>query len=168
MPHSTFHADLQSAEFDFHRAVFGIRPVELHEAPGWWSQRVCWATRGWGRYAAECRIQELAREHYGTCSLIDHWGLTRLDDGTVAYVTEPYCSVDEKLIEAIAKIAGLLGVHARILSPWQSWWYPGWTVRIEFSECRSTPLCRACKSREEMRDESRARRRERRKAGAWA
>lgn len=159
---SNLSAALHNASVAFHRGIFQIQPVDLHSMPGWWASRVCWATKGWGQWDAQQRMHDLQRQ-FDASILFDHWGATRLDDGSVAFTTEPYADpTDPKFLNAVAGIAETLGVHVRILDPWQSWWYPGRTIRVEFAECPAAPsLCVGCKSREQMRDESRARKRER-------
>lgn len=150
-----FRSDLHESEVQFHRGLYKIRPVELHEMPAFWMQRVCWATSGWGYNAAHNGMQALD----GEVRLFDHWGKSHMPNGQPSFVTEPY---NHEHIDSIAQgIARRLGLHARRYSPWQSWWFPGNTQRIEFWECLCTPLCRNCKSRQQVREEGQERKRRR-------
>lgn len=157
--------DLQTAAREFHRAFFAIRPVVLHEMPTWWSKRVCWATRGWGEHDAFQGMQALAP--HGSVWLFDHWGSSVDEAGRSVFVSEPYASIkDPQTLEWAATVALTLGVHVRVLPAWQSWWYPGETIRIEFAECPRDPVCQGCKTREQVKAEGRERKRKQRR-GAY-
>lgn len=152
---SKLNSRLQTAEIEFNRQALAIRPVELNDLLSWWTQRVCWATRGWGRSDAFDGMQAL--ESNMPIRLFDHWGSAVDETGQPVFVTEPYQRYDDSNAWGVAAaIAEALGLHFRVLPADCSWWFPGNTIRIEFAECVHQPTCRRCNSRERMRDESRA------------
>src|SRR5258708_6247927 len=138
----------QRREIEFNRAILNIRPVLLHDMPKWWMSRVCWASHGWGSYAAQCGIEEIeARFPPGLPRLFDHWGssMMSLSEGlTVStFVMEPYFYAERRTDFQLAAnlMAISAGCHVTMLPPDHSFWYPNHTVRIEFFECPENPPC---------------------------
>lgn len=150
-------SNITEMRIDFYRGVFNTKPVDLHEMPSWAARRICWATKGWGRFAAELGMQSLANSG-GFARLIDHWGASVGYQGLPVLVLEPYADPsDGSVLTGVARMAEMLGVHARISDYWGSWWYPGRTCRIEFSECHCETMCCGCCSQEQLKTESRSR-----------
>lgn len=158
---SSVSARLQIAEIEFHREILGISPVMLHKMPGWWMRRACYADKGWGRIDAEQSMYVLEQRTGMAMRIIDHWGQSKTRDGHCAFVTEPYLPYwDSRVMSAVQQIAGWLGVHFNIYDVWESWWYPGHTIRIEFFECPQLPNpCLGCMTMDDMRKSRKERRR---------
>lgn len=108
-------------------------PVRLHHVPQWFRLKLMrrfGVPEGYGGpcsgtealYHAQGRLPALA-------DVLDHWGSTRLPDGQVAFVCEPYRTVEELRAAAVA-------VAAELRCGWSvsadSEWYPGQTVRVLF------------------------------------
>jgi hypothetical protein len=160
-------AAFHQAEVEFHREVFKIRPVTLHCLPAWFARRVCWAAgTGRGRNAAVKGLCEL--DNRLPIRLLDHWGQSVDEQGQTVFVTEPYLSANDPHVHAAAAaLACQLGIEFRVLPPWQSWWFPGQTIRLEFRECPHDPICAGCLTREQLRDAGRERRRRERQAARY-
>jgi len=62
-------------------------------------------------------------------SWLDHYGSTKLSDGRVAFVSEPYSVGADQILEC-EDIAKWLGLDFWV-DP-NSWWYPGYTIRLIF------------------------------------
>jgi len=155
---------IQTARIDFHRRTLGIRPVKLHDLPGWFWRRVCWASdrpRLWGRNDAWAALHEIGYQH--GISILDHVGSSVDESGRSVFVTEPYSDVDDpRVFHDAARFGYLLGVHFRILPSSESWWFPFQTIRIEFAEI---PGCNCgCMTQEQMRAASREKKRRHRYA----
>ena len=123
-------------QIDAARRVLQPSPVDLHRVPNWLRLKLlklvgslkpdCGGhglTDGWS-------VLQQLRKRY-RCLWLDHCGKTRLDDGRVAFVSEPYGLTPESLVEA-EKLATTLDVDFW-LTP-NSWWYPGNTWRLVFAE----------------------------------
>ena len=103
-------------------------PVMLHKLPRWASDALRRAYKGSGlpRYFSPATaILNDARWR----GLFDHWGTSTLADGRRVLVTEPYPSGD--VLPDASAFATWLGCDVRVVGP--SWWYPGYTLRIEFT-----------------------------------
>jgi hypothetical protein len=147
---------LQNASIQFHREIYRIRPVEQGHIPKWWMQRVCWLIGGWGTHDAHQGMQAI--ESSMPFRLFDHFGSGVDEAGNAVFVSEPYQNYRNHDVWGwAASVAGALGLHFRILPAWDSWHFPGRTIRIEFAECREAIPCRRCYTRQQARDRSRAR-----------
>lgn len=62
---------------------------------------------------------------------LDHWGSTKLTDGRIAFVSEPY-GVSLKELNHISDVARAIGCECWVSA--NSWWYPGHTMRVVFAE----------------------------------
>ena len=100
-------ASKQRAQIEAARELLKPTPVRLHHTPRW-------ARREFKLYGTKP-------------SWCDHWGSTKLPDGRVAFVSEPYDISPGTLceIDAIAKRHGWTWWLEAL-----SWWYPGHTFRI--------------------------------------
>lgn len=102
-------------------------PVRPNHVPPWLCRRLfaaygpCYGRRG-SNLLAHLRQR---------VSWLDHCGSTRLPDGRVAFVSEPY-SVSADDLRSIAEIAALLNCEWWVTA--NSWWYPGHTLRIVLAQ----------------------------------
>ena len=116
--------------------------VRIGHAPDWFTKRV---SRVFGpepgmrgplsHYAAIERVQRVMTT---SVTWFDHFGSTRLADGSVAFVSEPYNTI-EAVTPVVTELAKALGCAWYISD--NSYWYPGSTIRIVFHEdADSIPL----------------------------
>lgn len=87
--------------------------------------------RDTGRAAPQFFDDVFNRKEWSSPRLFDHYGTSRIErlgyEGA-SLVTEPYGS--RAHIESAFRFADWIGCEVEIGGA--AWWYPGWTVRIEF------------------------------------
>jgi len=112
------------------RELFKPSPVRLHHVPDWLRRRMLKAfgsahrdTSGWGVLNHALRG--------GQDFWLDHWGTTTLPNGHRAFVSEPYGFTPE-MARGLQEFCKPMGVSYYVSA--NSWWYPGWTVRIVIEE----------------------------------
>jgi hypothetical protein len=126
-------AKQQAINIETARKLLSPTPVRLHHVPKWFAVQARQLARKIG-----CRlpyewtddsIHALARR-FATCeeTWMDHYGSTTIH-GRMAFVAEPY-PVSAETIGKIAELARQLGLECFVSA--NSWWYPGWTIRIGF------------------------------------
>lgn len=110
-----------------------LKPTEvrLHHCPKWfwnagrkvYKKHSSWSASWW---VCSCLPQD---PHW-----LDHWGSTKLHDGRIAFVSEPY--IVNPLPQDVVKL--LEEIASRISCLWwvsaNSWWYPTSTTRIVFAQ----------------------------------
>lgn len=110
------------------RELHGPTPVRLHHVPREY--------RGLGRRIGIVYWTERGMRVTSThAQWLDHWGSTKLSDGRIAFVSEPY-GVNSGSLAEIERLADELGLDHWV-SP-NSWWYPGHTIRIVFATRRES------------------------------
>lgn len=114
-------------------------PVRLHHVPDWFRRRLLKVFGTWrGQTSASLVFYHFQNHVMAFPNWIDHWGSTRLPDGSVAFISEPY-SRPEDVRDSVAALAHDLGCSWCITG--NSEWFPGSTIRIElFEGPDSTPI----------------------------
>lgn len=108
-----------------------LSPVRHEHIPGWLTRR-CLTVAGtqYGIKSARFVLEHAMRRFGGTLNAgwLDHWGSTRLPDGTVALVSEPYGIRPLELIAMVEFCTALsLNVSVHAASEWNP---SGGTIRI--------------------------------------
>lgn len=118
----------QTREIRVVREAWQMDQPKLHTAPRWLAKALRKAVRD-RRLDPGCSTASglWNSPRYG--SLFDHWG-TVTRSGRKIFVTEPYAGLCAKPLAA--ELAEILGCEFWVSI--RSWWYPGATIRIEFSE----------------------------------
>ena len=115
-----------------HRARELLKPseVRLHHVPNWFRLRMLKAfgcsdgdTTGWDVLHRAVRI------HFGdNAHWLDHFGSTKYA-GSVAFASEPYeMAVTPDAVARLDAFTEKLGIKWHLSA--NSFWYPGWTIRI--------------------------------------
>ena len=114
------------------RSLLKPTPVELHHIPRWFAKRL--RTAMGKHYRWDFPLDDLLQRVENECGSAvhwwDHWGSTTLPNGRRAVVTEPYLSIGD--VKKAIVFAQLIVCDVEIYS--NSWWYPGQTTRIAFTE----------------------------------
>ncbi len=103
-------------------------PVKLHHTPKWLKQRIAQRVgRGCDLHDAIQRTASDLPPSYW----LDHWGSTKLDNGDVAFVSEPY-GLNTEAMQGVLRFAYVLGLRVSVRAA--SEWNPsGGTIRVEFT-----------------------------------
>ena len=104
--------------------------VKLHKVPGWFRKQLLKTTGCSHGLTAGWSVLQHAIDKADAHMLFDHCGSTVLSTGTPAFVAEPYGGDVRQVTKAI-RFAELTGLDVHISA--NSWWYPGQTVRFEFT-----------------------------------
>lgn len=117
------------------RTLLKPEPVRQGRIPQWLQRRVRNVQQRSHRYIGEHLVDWLQKEFPRCGHWIDHWGTITRDYGEHGgkrqlFVSEPYdfCHEDFDAALNFARACDL-----RVWVEANSWWYPGWTVRIVFA-----------------------------------
>lgn len=115
------------------RRLTGASAVTLSLVPPWFRRAVKQAVV---RAGGEPRFSDMMDFPYAAClklgvgyGWLDHWGTAKLGDREL-FVSEPYLSCGH--VEEAIRFAEVVGLDLMI-SP-ASWWNPGRTTRLSFSQ----------------------------------
>lgn len=124
------------------RRQHGISEVRHGHVPNWLRRKALkllrppvyrWDT---SQHEAYCRIDRFCEANIlQSFGFIDHWGSTKLPNGRIGFVTEPYATY-EMAEHPAQKLSEQLGIDWFFSK--YGWWYPGYTIRIVFHERLAT------------------------------
>ena len=122
----------QQERFRQLRKLLKPTEVRLHHVPNWFRRRLLKVFGCSHGYTGGWFVLDHARkQHFGdNARWLDHWGSTKYRSGT-AFVSEPY-QVSPETVALLDSFAKRIGVDWHLSA--NSWWYPGWTIRILFCE----------------------------------
>jgi hypothetical protein len=125
-------AESQAIHIAQSRQLLNPSPVRHGHVPNWLRLRILKRIGCHDRDTAGAAVLGVAvsGHNYILDYWLDHWGSTN-HRGRTAFVTEPYNGTPD-VLEAAARFAERLGIKWHVCA--NSWWYPGWTVRILFYE----------------------------------
>lgn len=112
------------------RELLKPSPVDLHKVPNWLRRRMlaafgCHYGNTSGSAVLHHAMRQLAEDHW-----LDHWGATTWGNHP-AFVAEPY-QLWTRDLQSIEQFADRCGIAWHVTP--NSWWYPGWTLRVLFYE----------------------------------
>lgn len=129
----TFDAKKQRENIEKVRGILNPVEVKLDKWPVWFKKRFKEKTGkpfSWTSGAETHMVCEAA----GVRNFFDHWGTSKVGE-EIFLISEPYASTEDFL--SAIQFAKFYDLKIRIYP--NSFWYPGSTTRIEFSEKKNAP-----------------------------